>query len=71
MSDPFTPGLLERLPRPVRKVALVRASRIGDFICATPAIRALHTALPGAEFVFIGLPFLARPRGPFAAPGPL
>ncbi len=58
MTDPFAPGLLARLPHPLRKVALVRASRIGDFICATPAMRALHHALPEAEFVFIGLPFL-------------
>jgi ADP-heptose:LPS heptosyltransferase len=58
VSDAFAPGLLQRLPFPVRKVALVRASRIGDFICATPAIRALHAALPDAQFVLIGLPFL-------------
>lgn len=58
MSDPFAPGLLARLSSPPRKVALVRASRIGDFVCASPAFRALRAALPGAELVMITLPML-------------
>jgi len=49
---------LQRLPEPPRRVALVRPSRLGDLICATPAIRALRHALPGAEIVLVTLPLL-------------
>jgi len=58
MNNPFLPGLLSRLPELPRKVALMRASRIGDFICATPAFRSLRMALPQAEMTLIGMPFV-------------
>ena len=56
--DPFTAGLLCRLLHQPHKIVILRASRIGDFICATPAFRALRTALPEAEISLITLPML-------------
>lgn len=55
--DSVKPALLRRIPPP-RKIVLVRASRIGDFICATPAFRAIRSAAPNAEITLIGLPFV-------------
>ncbi len=54
----MTEGLLQGLPEPPRKVALLHASRIGDFICATPAFRAIRKALPDAEITIVTLPML-------------
>jgi ADP-heptose:LPS heptosyltransferase len=58
MNDPFSPGLLSRLAESPRKIVLLRASRIGDFLCGTPAYRALRMALPEAEITMITLPML-------------
>lgn len=56
--DPFAPGLLHKLPQPPRKIVLLRASRIGDFINATPAFQTIRHTLPEAEISIITLPIL-------------
>ena len=40
-------------PSRLRKVLLIRLRRIGDIILTTPAVRALRTALPRAELVYV------------------
>jgi ADP-heptose:LPS heptosyltransferase len=52
------PGLLHRLDTKPRSVCVLKASRVGDFLCALPALDALRNALPGAELVLITLPLL-------------
>ncbi|MEZ4599052.1 MAG: glycosyltransferase family 9 protein [Syntrophotaleaceae bacterium] len=54
----FQPGLVQRLKRPPRKIVLVRACRIGDFICATPAFRSIRKGLPEADITMVTLPML-------------
>lgn len=41
-----------------RKVAVLRPGRIGDYLCATPAVRALRRAVPRAELHYVALPLV-------------
>ncbi|OGW49038.1 MAG: hypothetical protein A2078_07220 [Nitrospirae bacterium GWC2_57_9] len=58
-ASPFEPGLLSRIPDRPKNAVIVCASRIGDFLCATPAFRALRRRLPDTQFSLIGLPFVS------------
>ena len=42
----------------VRRIAVLRALYLGDFICAEPALRALKDRYPLAELYYIGLPWI-------------
>ncbi len=44
----------------VRKIAVLRANAIGDFIFALPALESLRAAYPGAEIVLLGQPWHKR-----------
>ena len=54
--------------RDVRKIAVLRANQIGDFLFTLPALAALRAAYPGAEIVLLGrawhAAFLAGRPGP-------
>jgi ADP-heptose:LPS heptosyltransferase len=43
---------------PWRRIAILRPGRIGDYLCATPAIRAIRRAAPDAELHYIALPLV-------------
>ncbi len=64
----FTPAVVG-YPRPmptgdlvtdVRKIAVLRANAIGDFIFALPALESLRWAYPDAEIVLLGAPWHGR-----------
>ena len=72
--------LLDRRPRvvedldarPPRRILLVRCDRIGDLLCSTPLIAALHRKWPAAEITLVGSPKnrAVAPLLPYLTRGP-
>lgn len=51
-------GNMERLTN-IRKIAVLKATALGDYLAATPALYALRATYPNAEIVYLGRPLHA------------
>ncbi|MEV7329527.1 glycosyltransferase family 9 protein [Micromonospora sp. NPDC093244] len=57
MATPSLLGPTAGLVPDVRRVAVLRANALGDFVFALPALDALRAAYPSAEIVLLGAPW--------------
>ncbi|MFF5176612.1 glycosyltransferase family 9 protein [Micromonospora sp. NPDC000316] len=60
MVTPALLGLTAGLVSDVRRIAVLRANALGDFIFVLPALDALRAAYPSAEIVLLGAPWHAK-----------
>jgi len=61
-------GRVATPPADVRSIVVLRASGLGDFVLALPALAALRAAFPRARVVYLGLPW--HPELLAGRPGP-
>src|SRR5579862_4509185 len=55
-SSSAAPSAWDLDPAAVRRIAVLRANGVGDFLFVTPALRALAERFPEAEITWIGQP---------------
>lgn len=57
-------SVMQLVDRSPRRIVVLRANGLGDFLMATPALRALGKGLPEAHITYLALPWLRDFRRP-------